>query len=309
MGSKIAQSFDEYLVNNPSLSKSTSAYTSDLISDIYGNTITPKVNDILATLDKSPLAMGTREAIKDSPRALEKITDFYNSKIAQILDLKTKVSGISGVSDFTEFTTTSKAIIGDKINENFDKVISTYPELKQSTSEFAVSTLNNAVVPKLKETGDFLYKSPLSQSTRELAVRSTSDVVSAFSTDVSTRLSPYTSVLGDVGNRLFSRATSPITDLLTGDVNSSTSYFVNFDCAANILSHKKHTHTPALVKNLLLSLLRTRTKISVSFCFISFHRPWICSTISCSRNEKSICRITLVSKRHIWLSSRKSGCI
>lgn len=219
MGSKIAQSFDEYLVNNPSLSKSTSAYTSDLISDIYGNTITPKVNDILATLDKSPLAMGTREAIKDSPRALEKITDFYNSKIAQILDLKTKVSGISGVSDFTEFTTTSKAIIGDKINENFDKVISTYPELKQSTSEFAVSTLNNAVVPKLKETGDFLYKSPLSQSTRELAVRSTSDVVSAFSTDVSTRLSPYTSVLGDVGNRLFSRATSPITDLLTGDVS------------------------------------------------------------------------------------------
>ena len=119
MGSKIAQSFDEYLVNNPSLSKSTSAYTSDLISDIYGNTITPKVNDILATLDKSPLAMGTREAIKDSPRALEKITDFYNSKIAQILDLKTKVSGISGVSDFTEFTATSKAIIGDKINENF----------------------------------------------------------------------------------------------------------------------------------------------------------------------------------------------
>lgn len=219
MGSKIAQSFDEYLVNNPSLSKSTSAYTSDLISDIYGNTITPKVNDILATLDKSPLAMGTREAIKDSPRALEKITEFYNSKIAQILDLKTKVSGISGVSDFTEFTTTSKAIIGDKINENFDKVISTYPELKQSTSEFAVSTLNNAVVPKLKETGDFLYKSPLSQSTRELAVRSTSDVVSAFSTDVSTRLSPYTSVLGDVGNRLFSRATSPITDLLTGDVS------------------------------------------------------------------------------------------
>jgi hypothetical protein len=219
VGSKITQSFDEYLVNNPSLSKSTSAYTSDLISDIYGNTITPKVNDILATLDKSPLAMGTREAIKDSPRALEKITDFYNSKIAQILDLKTKVSGISGVSDFTEFTTTSKAIIGDKINENFDKVISTYPELKQSTSEFAVSTLNNAVVPKLKETGDFLYKSPLSQSTRELAVRSTSDVVSAFSTDVSTRLSPYTSVLGDVGNRLFSRATSPITDLLTGDVS------------------------------------------------------------------------------------------
>jgi hypothetical protein len=218
MGSRITQSFNEYYVNNPSLSKSTSSYTSDLFSDIYGNTILPKVNDILATLDKSPLATSTREVIKDSPRALEKITEFYDAKVAQILELKTKVSGISGTPDFTEFSTASKATIGDKINENFDKVISAYPELKQSTSEFAVSAFNNAVVPKLKETGDFLYRSPLSQSTRELAVRSTSDVVSAFSTDVSTRLAPYTSVLGDVGSRLFTRATSPITDLLTGDI-------------------------------------------------------------------------------------------
>lgn len=218
VGSKITQSFDQYLVNNPGLSKSTSSYASDLISDIYGNTILPKYNDILATLDHSPLATGTRDAIRDSPRALEKITAFYDAKMAQILDLKTKLSGVSGISDFTEFSTTSKAVIGDKINENFDKVISAYPELKQSTSEFAVSTLNNAVVPKLKETGEILFNSPLGLSTRELAVRSTSDVVSAFSTDVSTRLSPYTSVMGDVGSRLFSQATTPISNLLSGDI-------------------------------------------------------------------------------------------
>lgn len=226
VGSKITQSFDEYLVNNPSLSKSTSSYTSDLISDIYGNTILPKYNHILATLDNSPLATGTREAIRDSPRALQKMTEFYHAKTAQILDLKTKLAGVSGISDFSEFSTTSKAIIGDKINENFDKVISAYPELKQSTSEFAVSALNNAVVPKLKETGEFLYKSPLSLSTRELAVRSTSDVVSAFSTDVSIRLSPYTSVLGDVGSRLFSRATTPISHLLSGNTCYSLRAFI-----------------------------------------------------------------------------------
>lgn len=200
----------------PSLSKSTSAFSSDLASDFYTNTLSPKVNEILATLDKSPLASGTREAIKESPRAVEKITEFFNTKISQISDFKSKLTVSSG---FTDFSTTSKAMIGDKINENFDKVIASYPQLKQSTSEFAVSTFNNDVVPKLQETGDFLYKSPLSLSTRELAVRSTSDVVSSFSNDVTTRLAPYTSVLGEVGSRLLTRATSPISDLVTGTLS------------------------------------------------------------------------------------------
>jgi hypothetical protein len=272
MGSKITQTFNDYLSDNPSLSKPTSSYTSDLISDIYGNTIIPKVNDILATLDKSPLATNAREAIKDSPRALEKITEFYNAKVAEILDLKTKVTGISGISDFAEFSTTSKAIIGDKINENFDKVISTYPELKQSTSEFAVSALNNAVVPKLKETGDFLYRSPLSQSTRDLAARSTSDVVSAFSTDVSARLAPYTSVLGDVGNRLFTRATSPISDLLTGDICCFLPFILLLSILSTVSmlvsSHTRNSTRLALKKNRLFSRLSTKPSMCQYFYFL-----------------------------------------
>ena len=43
---RISQSANEFLTTNPDLTKSTSQYSSDLIQDIYTNTITPKLNDV-----------------------------------------------------------------------------------------------------------------------------------------------------------------------------------------------------------------------------------------------------------------------
>ena len=215
---RISQSANEFLTTNPDLTKSTSQYSSDLIQDIYTNTITPKLNDVLATLDTSPLATGTRSALEKTPKTVETIVDFYNVKVAQLSNLKSKFSEISGPGStlFTDFSTATKTILGEKINENFDNVINTYPQLKQSTSEFTVTTFNNDVIPKLEETRDFLYNSPLGKDTREFCVRSTSDVFSSFTADVSTRFSPYTSVLGDVGNKLIVRATSPVANFFSG---------------------------------------------------------------------------------------------
>ena len=92
---RISQSANEFLTTNPDLTKSTSQYSSDLIQDIYTNTITPKLNDVLATLDTSPLATGTRSALEKTPKNVETIVDFYNVKVAQLSNLKSKFSEIS----------------------------------------------------------------------------------------------------------------------------------------------------------------------------------------------------------------------
>lgn len=215
---RISETADEFLTTNPDLTKSTSQYSADLIQDIYTNTITPKLNDVLATLDTSPLATSTRLALDKTPKTVESFLEFYNTKLTQWSSLKSKFSELSGPGStlLSDFSTTTKTILGEKINENFDNVINKYPQLRQSTSEFTVSTLNNDVIPKLEETRDFLYNSPLGKDTRELAIRSTSDVFSSFASDVTMRLSPYTRVLGDVSNRLIVRATSPLTDFFSG---------------------------------------------------------------------------------------------
>jgi hypothetical protein len=214
--SKLAQASDDFFLLYPELKKSTSQYSADFISDVYANTITPKLNDVLATLDTSPLATNTRSAIDRAPKTVETVLQFYNSKLAQLTEFKSKLSEISGPTGLSEFSTASKSVIGNKINENFDSVLNTYPQLKQSTSEFTVSALKNDVIPKLEETREFLSKSPLGISTKEFAARSTSDVVSSFSADVSTRFAPFTNVLADVSTRLITRATSPIADFFSG---------------------------------------------------------------------------------------------
>ena len=207
---------DSFLTSNPDLTKSTSQYTTDLINDIYTNTITPKLNDVLATLDTSPLAENTRNTIDKAPKTVENIVQFYNTKVAQISDIKSKITDSSITTGLTDFTANSKSVLGAKINENFDKILNDYPQLKQSTSEFTVTTLKNDIIPKLEETRDFLYESPLGKSTREFSARSTSDVLTSFSTDVATRFSPYTNVIGDVSTRIVVRATSPFTDVISG---------------------------------------------------------------------------------------------
>ena len=210
--SKIAESADNFLLSNPDLAKPTSAYASDLISKIYSDVVQPKMSSILATLDASPLAENTRQAIDQSPKLVQNAQQLLSSRIAQLSEFKNKLSESAGVSDLSA----SKSAVGSRINENFDKIISDYPQLKQSTSDFTVSAVNNEILPKIKETSEFLYNSPLGLNTREFAARSTSDVVSSFSADVATRFAPYTDVIGSVGNRLFVRATSPFTDLVAG---------------------------------------------------------------------------------------------
>jgi hypothetical protein len=184
------------------------------ISNIYSDVVQPKMSSILATLDASPLAENTRQAIDQSPKLVQNAQELLSSRLAQLSEFKNKLSESAGVSDFLS---ASKSAVGSKINENFDKIISDYPQLKQSTSDFTVSAVNNEILPKIKETSEFLYNSPLGLNTREFAARSTSDVVSSFSADVATRFAPYTDVIGSVGNRLFVRATSPFTDLVAGE--------------------------------------------------------------------------------------------
>ena len=212
--SKIAESADNFLASNPDLAKPTSAYASDLIANIYSDVVQPKMSSILATLDASPLAENTRQAIDQSPKLVQNAQELLSSRLAQLSEFKNKLSESAGVSDFLS---ASKSAVGSRINENFDKIISDYPQLKQSTSDFTVSAVNNEILPKIKETSEFLYNSPLGLNTREFAARSTSDVVSSFSEDVATRFAPYTDVIGFVGNRLFVRATSPFTDLVAGE--------------------------------------------------------------------------------------------
>lgn len=227
LAGQIAQASDEFFLQHPELTKSTSQYSADLVADTYKNVITPKLNDVLATLDTSPLATNTRSAISGAPKTVETFVQFYNSKLAQLTDIKSKFL-FSGPSGLTELSTASQSAIGSKINENFDNVLNTYPQLKQSTSEFTMSALKNDVIPKLKETGDFLSKSPLGVSTAEFSARSTSDVVSSISADVATRFSPYTSVVGDVGNRLIARAASPFVDFFSGMCSDVIPYSVSF---------------------------------------------------------------------------------
>ena len=211
--SKIAESSDNFLATYPELGKPTSAYASELISNIYGDVVQPKMSSILATLDASPLAENTRQAIDQSPKLVQSAQQLISSRLAQFTEIKNRLSESAGVS---EFLSASKSAVGSRINENFDKIISDYPQLSQSTSDFTISAVNNEILPKIKETSDFLYNSPLGLNTREFSARGTSDVVSSFSADVATRLAPYTDVIGSVSNRLFVRATSPFTDLIAG---------------------------------------------------------------------------------------------
>jgi len=85
----------------------------------------------------------------------EFVMDYYNT--ALIPKFKEAASA-AGVLDLVENP-------GKTVNTAFDSYLEANPKLKLSTSEFVMDYYNTVVVPKTKETADFLAVSPLAKDT------------------------------------------------------------------------------------------------------------------------------------------------
>lgn len=95
-----------------------------------------------------------------------------------------------------------KETLGSYINANFNGYLDANPKLKLSTSEFVLDYYTRIFEPKAIDTLELLDRSPLAQSTRELASAPTSEIVGKIASATAEKLSPFTNVLSGIANRV-----------------------------------------------------------------------------------------------------------
>lgn len=194
-GNEIVQGFNNYLEENPKWKLSTS----DFVADWWENSVIPSAQHRLAVLKTSPLAQNTQSL-------LDQLQQLQVSKPNSALNIAGGNNVANRVGDNNELVSS----LGRSTKESFDAFLEKYPKLKLSTAEFVSDYVDNTAIPKVKDTLDFLDRSPLAQNTRNFAARPTSEVAKDIFDNAQRIAKPVTDLVGLIGYRAVSKLAEPI---------------------------------------------------------------------------------------------------
>lgn len=97
--------------------------------------ISPTYNDAVVTIGDSPAARSYRDLLTQTPKSVNDIIGFINTKATQLKDTKIELN----------------LETNDYVNTRFNSFLDSNPKLRLSTTEYFLSALNNEV------RGDIIY--------------------------------------------------------------------------------------------------------------------------------------------------------